>query len=825
MRLPSITLARILALCLAAPTGPAAAQGAAVSAEGQGAAASASGWITHPDAAVRERPIVLDFRRTFDLAAVPAAFPVTVTADNRFNLYVNGVRVAMGPSTGDIAHWRMEALDLAPYLRPGRNVIAAEVWNFVKPPPVLPSNATDAQKRAAAGGELFSQTAPIFQQSVDTGFRLRGDGPAAAVGTDQAGWRVAVDGGRSAVNGYRQVRRWFYVAGSPEVIDAAKANWDWMAVAEPKGDWREAVPAPGAAARTLTIDRLPQQEYAPVPAGTVVRSDLDGGKAFPGHAVTVPANTHVKLLLRRDAMISAYPELAVSGGKDAVIKQTYAEALYDDQFKKADRDLVDDRKAVGIWDTFTADGGRRVFQPLWWRTWRYLDIDVVTQGEPLTLDGLRVFETGYPFQQIGSFKSSDPVLDHIWQVGWRTARVDAHETYMDTAFWEQNQYVGDTRLQALISYAVGGDPRLAEQAIDAFAQSDVDDGLVEGAYPVRNSNAIAPFSLLWVGMLHDWWMQQPDTGPVVRHLDRMRKVLHWFERYQAPSGLLTKNPQWNFIDWAGQPATDRTKFPSYGKDGESCLMSVSWLGALRQGAALEKALGDLAQAAADTARADAVRAALRARCWQAGRGLYADNPDGDVFSQHTNTLAVLYDVATPEEAPAILRRITKAGGGIDAPDGMYVSSYYFAWYLAQAFVHAGLADDYHALLQTWRDLLALHYTTWPEERGNTRSDTHAWSAHPTADLLDIVAGIQPGAPGYAAVRIQPALGALTQLDATAATPHGAVTIRYRVVGAKMVADIRRPKDLPGEFVWQGRTYPLDAVETHLSVPAPRREER
>jgi len=26
----------------------------------------------------------------------------------------------------------------------------------------------------------------------------------------------------------------------------------------------------------------------------------------------------------------------------------------------------------------------------------------------------------------------------------------------------------------------------------------------------------------------------------------------------------------------------------------------------------------------------------------------------------------------------------------------------------------------------------------------TRSATHAWSAHPTADLLGIVAGIQPG---------------------------------------------------------------------------------
>lgn len=49
-------------------------------------------------------------------------------------------------------------------------------------------------------------------------------------------------------------------------------------------------------------------------------------------------------------------------------------------------------------------------------------------------------------------------------------------------------------------------------------------------------------------------------------------------------------------------------------------------------------------------------------------------------SQHMNGFAVLYDIATPEEAPAILQRIV-SGNGIDAPEGMYESTYYFAWYL------------------------------------------------------------------------------------------------------------------------------------------------
>ena len=187
-----------------------------------------------------------------------------------------------------------------------------------------------------------------------------------------------------------------------------------------------------------------------------------------------------------------------------------------------------------------------------------------------------------------------------------------------------------------------------------------------------------------------------------------------------------------------------------------------------------------------------------------------------------NVFAVLYDIATPEEAPAILERIVIPGHGIDAPPGMYTSTYYFAWYLVRAFEHAGLAGRYFALLDSWRALLPLHYTTWPESRGDTRSDTHAWSAHPTADLLRIVAGIGPAAAGYARLRVAPQLGPLTSLVATAATPHGPVSVRYRVAAGVLTAEIDRPRMLPGEFIWQGRSFPLRGEHTELRLAADKK---
>jgi len=808
------TMIALLATSMIAGT-PVVGQGAV----GQGDAGAAKGWITDASATADTNPVVLHFRRTLDLSVKPRQFPVQVTADNRFVLYVNGVRVAAGPSTGDIAHWRQSSVDLAPYLRRGRNVVAAVVWNGVKPLK-LPASPTPQQQRNAEGAMLFAQTAPNFQQSVATGFRIVGSGAAASLSTDRPGWRVRRDAGHGFENGWRQVIKsgFFYVAGHPETIDAVKADWGWAGPEEQGTGWRDAVAAPAAAQRTLVADKLPPQTYREVPFGRVVRTDLAQGQSFPSRAVVVPANSKVKLLVQRDAMVSAYPQLDVSGGAGAKVTVTWSEALYDDKLKKADRNLIANRNVFGIYDTFLPDGQNRTFETLWWRTWRYAEIAVETKDQPLTLSGLRAFETGYPFQQVGAFDADDATLKDIFNVGWRTARIDAHETYMDTSYWEQLQYIGDTRLQALISYAVAGDPRLAEQAIDAFASTNVDNGLMDGAYPQRAPNIIAPFALMWVGMLDDWRMQQPDMTVLRRHADRMRTVLDWFRPWQKPSGLLGKNPQWNFIDWVGQPATDRTRFPSYGKDGESCLMSVVWLGSLQQGARVETAIGDTAQAARHDQLAGRVKQAIRDRCWVKSRGLFADNPDGDVFSQHMNALAILYDVVPKAEALAILDRIVAPGKGIDAPEGMFTTSYYFAWYLSQAYIHAEQGDRYLALLDAWRDLLKLNYTTWPEERGNTRSDSHAWSAHPTADLLGIVAGVGPGAPGYASLRVAPALGKLTRLDATAATPAGPVKVRYRIAGGWLSADITRPTNLPGVFEWAGRSYPLTRTTTRLRLP-------
>jgi hypothetical protein len=405
----------------------------------------------------------------------------------------------------------------------------------------------------------------------------------------------------------------------------------------------------------------------------------------------------------------------------------------------------------------------------------------------------------------------DPDLAKIWEISWRTARLDAHETYMDTPYYEQLQYIGDTRIQALISYAVGGDDRLARQALLAFDQSRTPNGITRSRYPSSLPQTIPTFSLLYIGMLHDNWMYRPDPEFARSLVPGTRTILAWFANYEQPDGLLRHVPWWSFIDWVS-----KGEIPTYDANGESCVTTLEYLGALTEAADLENALGDATLASQYQTRAGHVRAGLQDKCWSRDRGLVADTPDLKGFSQQANFLGVLYDVVPKEHQQEVLRKVLAIEPGTN-PDGVLSASYYFRFYLARALDHAGMADEYLNSLAPWRKLLPLHFSTWPEIPGDTRSDSHAWTSHPIYDLLTLVAGIEPASPGFGTVRIAPHLGALPSLTATYPHPEGMIKVEYRREGEGLDAKITLPGKLTGTLVFKGKTWPLKPGESHIEA--------
>ena len=514
-------------------------------------------------------------------------------------------------------------------------------------------------------------------------------------------------------------------------------------------------------------------------------------------------------------MTSGYPELEVSGGGDAQIDIGYTEALYDQHQQRGNRNEVGDRKVLGQFDEFLPDGGaHRLFMPLWFRTWRYLELNIRTGDAPLTLEHFMVYFSAYPFQERASFTSSDSELERIWQICWRTARLGAHETYMDTPFWEQLQYIDDSRVQALISYTVAGDDRLARQALRAFDDSRVPEGITQSRYPSLLPQFIPNFSLSYIDMLHDYWMYRPDNAILRELVPGTRPILQWFVDRQFPDGFLQKLPYWVGID---SPRGVRD-FPRMDRDGRSALVTLLFVDALRNAADLEEAFGDKALAASYRATADRAARAVYKSCWNVQLGLLADTPDKDSYSQHANIFGILTDAIPTADQGSVMRKILSMHQGDRLGDAeVAMVSYHYQFYLSRAIDKTG--TDYIDTLEPWRKMLALGLTTTPEYEDPTRSDTHAWSAHPIFDLLTIVAGIHPATPGFIGVRIAPHPGNLQSFDASMPHPQGTIRVSYRRTAQQDEFTITLPHKLTGTLNWKKESYPLHSGEQTIQTPA------
>lgn len=745
-------------------------------------------WITCPGAPVRDYG-VYHFRKTFTLAARPDSFIIHVSADNRYVLYVNGERVGRGPARGDLYNWNYETYDIAGHLRAGTNTVAALVWNM-------------------------GIYAPVAQISYQTGFLVQGNGHSEEVVNTNGSWKAFHDSAyQPCATDMGRVLHSYMVVGPGDEVQGSRYPWGWEQPGFADSAWPAAVtvgtltvPAGyGTDNRwTLSPRTIPPMEERRQRMEAVRRAQGAGPDAgfLRGTApFRVAAHSTARLLIDQSFETLAYPVLTLSGGKGAVVRLTYAEALFDSSGQKGNRNEIKGKQMRGLYDIFYPDGGQgRQFSPLWVRTYRYLQLDIQTEDQPLVVNDLYGLYTGYPFEHTAAFASNDSSLQEIWNTGWRTARLCAGETYFDCPYYEQLQYEGDTRIQSLISLYNTGDDRLMRKAIHDFFNSRVPEGLTQGRFPSNRLQVIPPFSLFWVSMLYDYYLLRPDTAFLEPFLDGAATVLKWYERrVDASKGMLGPMQWWNFVDW-NQAFPNGV--PHGATDGHSSVISLQYAHTLQQAAVLFSGFGRREEAAHYSALAASISERTYALCFDSSRMAMADTPDKQAFSQHAGIMAILAGAV-----PDALRRAVMEKLLYDTT--LSQATFYYRFYLTRAMLAAGMGDLYYEQLKPWRDMLAMGLTTFAENPEPTRSDCHAWSASPNYDFLATICGIMPAKPGFAAVRIEPHLGALREVRAAMPHPQGMIRIHLSRAGnTGLKAEITLPGRVNGIMVWKGQELPL-----------------
>lgn len=726
---------------------------------------------------------VYNFRKSIDLKEKPSSFNIQVSADNRYKLYVNGKIVSMGPARSDTYFWNFETVDISSFLMAGKNSITALVWN-------------EAQYR------------PEAQISVRTAFILQGKSEAEEILNTNETWKCICD------KGYQPIPGFFFAATKGQLVDMAQTiKGDWTSPDFDDKGWPNAAElfdgklkgASDGLAWQLVPSTLPQRELT---YQRILKLrwaiGMKVSPAFPAEkkALLIPANSKVVLLLDQTFYTNAYVTLNFSKGKGAGISIGYAETLYDqegEELRKSNRNEVEGKKFVGRTDSLLADGtDGQSFTTLNFRSYRYIRLIVTTKADPLIIDDLYGTFTGYPFKANYAFYSDNPEIKKILDIGWRTARLNAWETYTDCPYYEQLQYIGDTRIQAMISYYNSGDDRLARNALNLMDHSRLAEGVTMSRYPSRSTQIISTFSLWYIGMLHDYWMYRPDAGFLKDKLMGQREILSFFAKFQQADGSLKDLPYWKFVDWVGDMG-----WGPMGADGSAAIYDIQLLLAYQWASDMEKAIGESFYADYYAKKAGQLKETIKRKYWDTEKKLFADTNEKKGYSQHVNSLAILANLVNTEDMAAV-------GNGLLNDKSLTQCTIYFKYYLHQALNKAGFGNDYMNWLGIWRENIKQGLTTWAEDsRLNTvRSECHAWGASPNIDFFRIVLGIDADAPGFSTIIIEPHLGTMTKVGGEMPHPNGKISVNYELKKNKWQIHISLPQNTPGKLIWKGKTYEL-----------------
>jgi alpha-L-rhamnosidase len=755
-------------------------------------------WITVPNTSNDGYGVYM-FRKSVELPTKPSSFKIHVSADNRYKLYVNEKLVSMGPARGDIAHWNYETVDIASYLKTGKNTIAAQVWNE---------------------GEFK----PEAQITYRTGFILQGNSTAESAFNTNNTWLCEKDNSFAPLV-FRT--RGYYVAGAGEIRNMALSPKTWQSEGFDDKNWQKArqigsgVPknilgAYGTMSGWMLVPSIiPPMELTDERLAKIVKIDgnITTSEGFPQRKndVTIPANTKIKILLDQSYLTNAYPNVVFGGGKDATISLSYAEALFGTNQSKGNRNETEGKQFIGRKDSLISDGSNnQKFVSLTYRTYRYMQLSIMTQNEPLTINDIYGTFTGYPFKMNANLNTSNAEMGKMLEIGWRTARLCATETYMDCPYYEQLQYIGDGRIQAMVSLYNSGDDRLVKNAINLMDFSRTPEGVTLSRHPSYTPQFIPTFSLWYIGMLQDYSRYAADTDFIKGKMGGVRQILEYFKSYQQADGSLKNTPQWMFTDWVDNAKEWKAGAGPMSTNGTSGVLDLQLLWAYQVAADLENKLGNPAFAYQYLQAAEVLKKTIRAKYWDKSKNLFADREEKDEFSQHTNSLAVLTGLSNGEEAKQIANQLI-------TNNRLAPASIYFKYYLHQALIKAGKGNDYLKWLDKWRENIKMGLTTWAEtsDVDKTRSDCHAWGSSPNIEFYRTILGIDSDGLAFSKVKIEPHLGEMTDINGAIPHPKGNLSASYKLDNGKWKIQIETP--VAGNLIWKGKTIVLKEGKNQFNL--------
>ncbi|QMV19430.1 Bacterial alpha-L-rhamnosidase [Granulicella sp. 5B5] len=449
-------------------------------------------------------------------------------------------------------------------------------------------------------------------------------------------------------------------------------------------------------------------------------------------------------------------------------------------------------------------------------SFRYAKISFIGGGPELRFKSIAVDDIFYPVKYQGSFESSDPMLNRIWEVGAYTAHLCMQDSVWDSPKRDRGRWMGDTDVMGRTIEDVFDDHFLMEDTLDRLL----------GPAPVKEHvNGIPGYSAFWFTGVAQYYRETGSKAFLEKERARMLQLLAYVDKeFDEHSVYANKTHVWLYVDWSPEFSGDTPETRR--------ATTLEFYNAYSQAVWMLRELGD-------TANAD--HYAQRAEQIKAGAQKYLLDPATGTFGPRwqSNAAAVVSGAADPSEYPAIWNNVLSHVGHVRY-NGLVVTPYY-NYYVISAMAQVGHRKDaLDWIKQYWGGMVDEGATSFWEaydpdwfkddfhaslqadgRSGYFVSLAHGWSSGATPWLMEQVLGINARGAGFSEVDIRPDLIGLQWARGAEPTPHGLLKVDIRGGNAPQTAI-----DIP-EGVHANVSVPLARAgasvlvngEAHASTPA------
>lgn len=445
------------------------------------------------------------------------------------------------------------------------------------------------------------------------------------------------------------------------------------------------------------------------------------------------------------------------------------------------------RFQIGAGMRFIASEQKKTYETFKPYGLKYLHINISGNDRPVNLKDVGVVRQVYPFKKVGSFRCSDPVLNKIWEAGWRTLQLCAEDSYTDTPFRERGLYAGDMLPQAAITMAVSGDTRLLEYSLKVFQD------MYREEMETGKENRHNDFPLITQVILDYCSKYKNDWSLAKKYYPNYAALLHNHLSKKDKNGLIPASRV--FLEWTDINKENAAMTAYQALIVKSLLVLADWAERFDQ-AADAKYFGK---------EAERLRDSVNAVLWDKNKKVFWDGIKNDTLLREAHATSqiwpMLYGITDMDQKRHILSFLEHELKDIGKKSRKRKITPYSSFYLLALLYKNQKAEFAEYFMKKHWGPMALHSsapTVWEnfDIEGGQGTSSHAWSGHPTYFLSTEVLGVnlgfhKPFDPSV--IEIAPQSETLSWAEGTVAHPLGPVFVKWRIKGDMLFLTYRAPQ--------------------------------